>query len=173
MFYYTEEPANNVTVLLEQDSVRRGKQPPSLVWYSPLLSGSLFAQTPREEFQLLRSSFIYDGQKVGSGFLSEVLERWGLHVYADSHIHTLSGGFRKLLFVATQVEARQNGEHVVAINVQQQLDVQRVSLVEQTLIEKGVSSVLWVDDNPSLLLKKVSHHPRLMTLSEWFENVVQ
>lgn len=167
IFSYTLESYQDVLVDLEAESQRDLAVPPALIWYSPLLSGSLYTCTPREEIGLLADAMVYDGQGAGEGFVDMVLGRWGLSAWADVHFHELSGGFRKLVFVATQVEARRKGEAVVVVNVQQQLDALRLQIVEARLEEIGVKAVLWVDDNPSLLLKKVAKPVRCQTLRDW------
>ncbi len=114
-------------------------------------------------------AMVYDGRDLPNGFVEKALAYWNLIEYADVNLHDLSGGFRKLVLIATQVEARTKNDFVVAINVQQQLDITRFQLVERRFIDLGVRSVLWVDDNTSLLLKKTANTPSRVSLSQWLQ----
>lgn len=116
---------------------------------------------------MLGDALIYEGRKIDDNFVSLALNRWGLGSVADSKFHELSGGYKKLALIAMQIEARKPNDNVVAINIQHQLDVTRFRKVEAQLKEKGVRYVLWVDDDPNLLIRKSSVSPIQTSLKEW------
>lgn len=165
-FFYTLERYQDVVVSIAKHRAS-GAREIVIVEYTPMFFGSLFSQTPREEFCLLFDAIKYENPKSTVNNVDDVLIQWGLENIADSNFHELSGGYRKYVFVATQVEARKHGERVVAINIQQQLDVKRFRTIEQKFVEKSVSSVLWVDDDPALLRKKSNVAANKITLTQW------
>jgi len=168
-FFYTLEKYQNVVVDLADRQTRdtRYLADVVIVEYAPMLFGSLFARTPREEFRLVFDALHLDTKNISSNNADEALLQWGLEDFADTNFHELSGGYRKYVFIATQIEARKRGERVVAVNIQQQLDVKRFRTIEQKFLDKGISSVLWVDDDPVLLTKKSRVPAKQITLNEW------
>lgn len=139
------------------------------VEYVPFLFGSLFADTPRGEFSLLFDALNSENRTLNSRTVDKIIKIWGLKDIADYNFHQLSGGYRKYVLVATQVEARRRGECVVAINIQQQLDVVRFRTIEKRFAELGVKSVLWVDDNPGLLIHKARQQTTQTYLLNWMQ----
>ncbi|MEI2763299.1 hypothetical protein [Methanothrix soehngenii] len=125
-FFYTLECFQDVVVTLSDCSYGNTATNVSTIEFSPLLFGSLFTKTPREEFSLLIDALSYDKKILSNLNVGTMLERWGLEDVADKQFHQLSGGYRKYVLVATQVEALKNNGHVVAINIQQQLDIHAV-----------------------------------------------
>lgn len=139
--------------------------------YTPFIFGSLYSQTPREEFDLLYHALSFDQKATSHDSVGAMLTEWDLDSVADTNFRILSGGFRKLVFVATQVETLSRNENVLAINLQHQLDPGRFRIIEHRLQAKGVNSVLWVDDDPNQLLRKTTIEPSPITLQEWLEYI--
>ena len=142
----------------------------AIVEYSPFLLGSLLSKTPREEFDLLYDSLNLNDTCKKHEFTDDRLTRWNLNTVSDLEFNKLSGGYRKFVFIAIQIEARKSGENIIGINIQQQLDAKRFKIIETSLINKAVNSVLWVEDNVNLLLRKSDSFPKEIAFSEWLNS---
>lgn len=167
LFYYTLESYNNLVSRISIiDNCHKNEQV-SIVEYSPFLFGSLLSKTPREEFELLYDSLSLNDTCEKHEFTDDKLKWWKLDSVSDLEFNKLSGGYRKFVFIATQIEARKSGENIIGINIQQQIDDKRFKIIEKSLINKEVNSVLWVEENVHLLLRKAGSMPSKITFSEW------
>ena len=169
-FYYSIEPYQDIFPdLWEIEEKKSGGF--HIIEYSPFLFGSLYTKTPKEEFNLLYESSCSHDFCDKDKCVRERLAWWHLDSVADLNFHKLSGGYRKFVFIATQIEARQQKENIIAINIQQQLDATRFKIIEKSIVGKGVNSVLWVDDNTNLLLQKSGFSPQEITFNDWVHSV--
>lgn len=165
VFYYTVEPLRSVVSSIG-DKDRLDRLNVVTIEYSPFLFGSLYSKTTAEEAGLIINSMALNIKNFNSD-VADMIRKWDLCLYADMDFHSLSGGFKKFVFLAMQVEPRKSAENIIAINIQHQLDKERFSLIETGLSNNKVHSVLWVEDNPKLLLRKCSIEPRLITFVDW------
>jgi len=138
-----------------------------LVEHSSYSVPSLVTSTVEQEIQLYCRSNNRTGRRVRA---VDVLARWSLAPYAQYRFTELSGGTLKYLLLGLQCNLLPPMARVIVVNLQRELDAEHVQRVVANLQADGARAVYFVEENSSLLIRKLGRRLRradVLEIEQW------
>jgi ABC-type Mn2+/Zn2+ transport system ATPase subunit len=103
-------------------------------------------------------------QKKLNNIVDDISARWNLNSFSCQKYYTLSGGIKKMLVLALQIESIKENNKVIVFNLHEQLDKQNTQFAFSKIWLQKPLQVFISDDQPEQLFAKLNS--TLITISQ-------